>query len=304
MDSGGIWYLEVMAKSETKTPTKIPRKEIMEDKRRRKTNKSKVKELLQKQIVVESSGKAPKGSPKNKKEEYPSGEVRFEVLNASRTRSEVDLWTQTVWLEQLVHIFEQQLPVMYAADKSYISRTVLSREHRSMVLLISDKVYGGVTFRTWKQKHFMEIAFFAVSSILHGQGYGTILMNHLKQMAQSEGIRYFLTYADNTAIGFFRKQGFSDKITFDSTKWKRFIKYYTEATLMQFDVEYDIVIEEEQHDWNPCTVCGLNDVTPFMICCDHCESWCHGECVNMKKTHIKGEWYCPMCRITDGLGSL
>jgi len=34
-------------------------------------------------------------------------------------------------------------------------------------------------------------------------------MNHLKEQAKREGLRYFLTYADNYAIGYFRKQGFS-----------------------------------------------------------------------------------------------
>jgi histone acetyltransferase len=41
------------------------------------------------------------------------------------------------------------------------------------------------------------------------KGYGTLLMNHLKEQAKREGLRYFLTYADNYAIGYFRKQGFS-----------------------------------------------------------------------------------------------
>jgi hypothetical protein len=31
-------------------------------------------------------------------------------------------------------------------------------------------------------------------------------MNHLKEQAKREGILYFLTYADNYAIGYFRKQ--------------------------------------------------------------------------------------------------
>ena len=38
------------------------------------------------------------------------------------------------------------------------------------------------------------------------KGYGTRLMNHVKEQAKSEGTLYFLTYADNYAIGYFRKQ--------------------------------------------------------------------------------------------------
>jgi histone acetyltransferase len=40
------------------------------------------------------------------------------------------------------------------------------------------------------------------------KGYGTRLMNHLKDYAQKDGIQYFMTYADNNAIEYFRKQGF------------------------------------------------------------------------------------------------
>lgn len=33
------------------------------------------------------------------------------------------------------------------------------------------------------------------------------MMNHLKESVKKEGIHYFLTYADNYAIGYFKKQG-------------------------------------------------------------------------------------------------
>lgn len=33
-------------------------------------------------------------------------------------------------------------------------------------------------------------------------------MNHLKQVCKKDGIDHFLTYADNFAIGYFKKQGF------------------------------------------------------------------------------------------------
>ena len=41
------------------------------------------------------------------------------------------------------------------------------------------------------------------------QGYGTKLMNLLKRHAVTEGVEYFITYADNYAIGYFKKQGFT-----------------------------------------------------------------------------------------------
>ena len=39
------------------------------------------------------------------------------------------------------------------------------------------------------------------------KGYGTRLMNHLKQYARDvDGLTHFLTYADNNAVGYFTKQ--------------------------------------------------------------------------------------------------
>jgi len=44
------------------------------------------------------------------------------------------------------------------------------------------------------------------------KGYGTHLMNNLKNFVIKEGIRYFLTYADNFALGYFKKQGFTTEV--------------------------------------------------------------------------------------------
>ncbi len=39
------------------------------------------------------------------------------------------------------------------------------------------------------------------------KGYGTRLMNHLKQYSRDvDGLTHFLTYADNNAVGYFTKQ--------------------------------------------------------------------------------------------------
>ena len=39
-----------------------------------------------------------------------------------------------------------------------------------------------------------------------------MLMNFLKQTAARQGIEYFITYADNYAIGYFKKQRFTKQI--------------------------------------------------------------------------------------------
>ena len=49
--------------------------------------------------------------------------------------------------------------------------------------------------------------FETLNSNIRIQGYGTRLMNHLKEYAKREELDHFLTYADNYAIGYFKKQG-------------------------------------------------------------------------------------------------
>jgi histone acetyltransferase len=44
---------------------------------------------------------------------------------------------------------------------------------------------------------------------------------------------HFLTYADNYAIGYFKKQGFTKEITLDKPIWMGYIKDYEGGTLMQ-----------------------------------------------------------------------
>lgn len=54
---------------------------------------------------------------------------------------------------------------------------------------------------------FGEIAFCAITADEQVKGYGTRLMNHLKQHARDgDGLTHFLTYADNNAVGYFIKQ--------------------------------------------------------------------------------------------------
>jgi len=59
----------------------------------------------------------------------------------------------------------------------------------------------------WNSQRFGEIAFCAITADEQVKGYGTRLMNHLKQHARDvDGLTHFLTYADNHAVGYFIKQ--------------------------------------------------------------------------------------------------
>lgn len=52
-------------------------------------------------------------------------------------------------------------------------------------------------------------------------------------MKATSPIMHFLTYADNYAIGYFKKQGFTKEITLDKSIWMGYIKDYEGGTLMQ-----------------------------------------------------------------------
>lgn len=129
----------------------------------------------------------------------------------------------------LKNIFSKQLPKM---PREYISRLVLDRNHRSLVLLKDNVVIGGICYRSFIEQGFGEIAFCAVEGSEQVKGYGTRMMCHLKQSVKDKGIEYFLTYADNFAIGYFKKQGFTTTVYLDPKRWKGYIKDYDGGTLM------------------------------------------------------------------------
>ena len=60
-------------------------------------------------------------------------------------------------------------------------------------------------------------------------------MNSLKDHVRKahSTINYFLTYADNYAVGYFKKQGFTKDITFARERWVGYIKDYEGGTIMQ-----------------------------------------------------------------------
>lgn len=58
-------------------------------------------------------------------------------------------------------------------------------------------------------------------------------MNLLKQLAASRGIEYFITYADNYAIGYFKKQGFTKTVTMPKGRYSGLIKEYDGGTVME-----------------------------------------------------------------------
>eukprot|EP00584_Thalassiosira_punctigera_P006388 CAMPEP_0172531646 /NCGR_PEP_ID=MMETSP1067-20121228/4963_1 /TAXON_ID=265564 ORGANISM="Thalassiosira punctigera, Strain Tpunct2005C2" /NCGR_SAMPLE_ID=MMETSP1067 /ASSEMBLY_ACC=CAM_ASM_000444 /LENGTH=473 /DNA_ID=CAMNT_0013316045 /DNA_START=34 /DNA_END=1455 /DNA_ORIENTATION=+ len=147
--------------------------------------------------------------------------------------------TNLIRLVGLKSLFAKQLPKM---PKEYIARLVFDRRHKSLALLSSDpdkrdcgddEIIGGICYRAYPDMRFAEIAFCAVSASQQVKGYGTKLMNLFKMHAVTEGIEYFITYADNYAIGYFKKQGFTKAVQMPRGRYQGLIKDYDGGTIME-----------------------------------------------------------------------
>ncbi|KAF4550793.1 Histone acetyltransferase GCN5-like protein [Elsinoe fawcettii] len=158
--------------------------------------------------------------------EERNGEIEFRVVN-NDSRHE-----SYIILTGLKCIFQKQLPKM---PKDYIARLVYDRTHLSMAIVKKPlEVVGGITYKPFKGRQFAEIVFCAISSDQQVKGYGAHLMAHLKDYVKATSdVMHFLTYADNYAIGYFKKQGFTKEITLDRQKWMGYIKDYEGGTIMQ-----------------------------------------------------------------------
>ncbi|GMM33418.1 histone acetyltransferase [Saccharomycopsis crataegensis] len=158
--------------------------------------------------------------------EERENKIVFRVVNNDTSRDNM------IILTGLKNIFQKQLPMM---PKEYISRLVYDRTHVSIAVVRKPMtVVGGIAYRPFESRGFAEIVFCAISSTEQVRGYGAHLMNHLKDFVlNTTKIKYFLTYADNYAIGYFKKQGFSEEITLPPSVWRGYIKDYEGATLLQ-----------------------------------------------------------------------
>ncbi|ODN94203.1 histone acetyltransferase [Cryptococcus wingfieldii CBS 7118] len=139
----------------------------------------------------------------------------------------------TILLVGLKNVFQRQLPKM---PREYITRLVLDKNHISMAIVKRGwRVVGGICYRPFEARGFAEIVFCAVDSSEQIKGYGSHLMNSLKDHVRKAHptINVFLTYADNYAVGYFKKQGFTKEISYPRERWVGYIKDYEGGTIMQ-----------------------------------------------------------------------
>jgi len=146
-----------------------------------------------------------------------------------------------LWLIALQNVFSHQLPRM---PKEYITRLVFDPKHKTLALVKDGRPIGGICFRMFPSQGFSEIVFCAVTSNEQVKGYGTHLMNHLKDYHIRNGVMHFLTFADEFAVGYFKKQGFSKDLKLPKSVYGGYIKDYEGATLMGCELNPKIVYVE------------------------------------------------------------
>lgn len=135
------------------------------------------------------------------------------------------------YLSDYCRIVKKQLPFM---SKDYILHIVFDmRSHRTLLVIKQGSVIGGICYRTFRAQGFIEIVFCVVDAQERARGFGTQMMNHLKEYMKKEEIYEFLTCADNSATEYFAKLGFTANVTLPAPRYIDYIKLYDNSTLMQ-----------------------------------------------------------------------
>ncbi|EEQ82638.1 hypothetical protein NCER_100616 [Vairimorpha ceranae BRL01] len=195
--------------------------------------------------------------------------------------SNADKTTSSVLLIKLKTLFQKQLSKM---PREYILRQIFDSKHINLIILNNkDNIVGGICYRPFYDRKFFEIVFCAVDQFYQVKGVGSFMMDILKEHTKNEIYKYttdykftnqiihdlnfykksydkfignifFITYADNSAVGYFKKQGFSQNLSFDS--WIGYIKDYEGGTLMECNILWDInylnkyeIIKNKRHEF-------------------------------------------------------
>ncbi|EIW63351.1 histone acetyltransferase GCN5 [Trametes versicolor FP-101664 SS1] len=185
-------------------------------------------------VTVDASGPAS-ATPAGKQEKQEKAayvELRKGIIRVVAVENDRQSRSSVI-LTGLKTLFQKQLPKM---PREYIARLVFDTNSKCLgIIKRGYKVVGGICYRPFPHRGFAEIVFFATASIDQVKGYGGMLMDHFKAHIRQTypDMMYFLTYADNYAVGYFRKQGFSKEITLPRARWAGYIKDYEGGTIME-----------------------------------------------------------------------
>ncbi|KAJ7287814.1 hypothetical protein C8J57DRAFT_1049744 [Mycena rebaudengoi] len=181
-------------------------------------------------VTLDSSSSA--AAPPVKVEKAAVAELRKGIIKITAVENDKQPRSLVI-LTGLKTLFQKQLPKM---PREYIARLVYDSNSKSLAIIKRGfKVVGGICYRPFPHRGFAEIVFFATASVDQVKGYGAMLMDHFKAhiRATYPDMMHFLTYADNYAVGYFEKQGFSKDISLDRAVWAGYIKDYEGGTIMQ-----------------------------------------------------------------------
>jgi histone acetyltransferase len=137
-------------------------------------------------------------------------------------------------LLQLKILFSKQLPNM---PIFYINQIILDIRQESIVLIkyenFKSRIIGGCSYRFFKRQQILELIFFSIATSEQMKGYGKLLMSFLKEKAKSNNVKTIITCADNNAIKYFLKQGFSQVISSPIFIWAGYLSDYEDIKLME-----------------------------------------------------------------------
>ncbi|KAF8840527.1 Bromodomain-containing protein [Paxillus ammoniavirescens] len=182
--------------------------------------------------VTVDAGPSSAVAPPPKAEKAAFVELRKGIIQVTAVEND-GTPRSLVILTGLKTLFRTQLPMM---PREYIARLVYDSNSKALAIIKRGyKVVGGICYRPFPHRGFAEIVFFATASVDQVKGYGGMLMDHFKAHIRKTylNVMHFLTYADNFAVIFFKKQGFSKDITLDRSVWAGYIKDYEGGTIMQ-----------------------------------------------------------------------
>lgn len=145
-------------------------------------------------------------------EDERTGEIEYRHISNDGSMESLKL------LSNAKALFQKQLPKM---PGEYVARLVYDRLHSALIILKPPvEIFAGILYRLFEKQQLAELVFCAVQSHVQvrvsvervkmrkvGKGYGGRLMNKFKDhLWEVHKVRYIMTYADNYAVGFFRKQ--------------------------------------------------------------------------------------------------
>ena len=112
-------------------------------------------------------------------------------------------------LMEVVDVIDSSLPLI---GRTNAAKLVFAPDHQSLVLLRATesarRVLGAIVLKPHCARGFLEVAFCVVRKEEQRNGIGSRLIDSLKVHALSLGVLHLLTYADDSATGFFERHGF------------------------------------------------------------------------------------------------